>query len=139
MWNPTLSKIQYWFDQKIQEFDEAENQNPRSMIDKWMERYIHKVPHKLFFCEFPIILYEWLAQFTYKKKKFQGGEPTSWIPELIQELQETDNNTTRAIEVWLDSILEGYINEFAVDTTKSYSEAKGEFFNGPRGRFLLSL
>ena len=39
----------------------------------------------------------------------------------------------------MDSILEGYITEFGVDTTKSYSEAEREFFNGLRGRFLLSL
>ena len=39
----------------------------------------------------------------------------------------------------MDSILEGYITEVVVDTTKSYDEAEREFFNGPRGRFLLSL
>ena len=39
----------------------------------------------------------------------------------------------------MDSILEGYIIEFVVDTTKSYSEEEREFFNGPKGRFLLSL
>ena len=39
----------------------------------------------------------------------------------------------------MDSILEGYITEFAVDTNKAYIEAEREFFNGPRGRFLLSL
>ena len=39
----------------------------------------------------------------------------------------------------MDSILEGYINEFVVDTTKSYSEVEREIFNGPRGRFLLCL
>ena len=41
--------------------------------------------------------------------------------------------------MWLDSILEGYITEFVVDMNKSFSEAEREFFNGPRGRFLLSL
>ena len=39
----------------------------------------------------------------------------------------------------MDSILEGYITEFTIDTNKYYSEAKREFFNGPRGRFLLLL
>ena len=84
-------------------------------------------------------MYEWLARFTYLKTNFQGGEPTSWTPELIHELQETDNRASRVVELWLDSILEGYITEFAVDTTKSYSKAEREFINEPRGRFLLSL
>ena len=39
----------------------------------------------------------------------------------------------------MDSILEEYINEFIVDIDKSYNEVEREFFNGPRGRFLLSL
>ena len=39
----------------------------------------------------------------------------------------------------MDSILEGYITEFVVDTTKSYNEEEREFFSEPRGRFLLSL
>ena len=58
---------------------------------------------------------------------------------MIQELQEIDNKASQAVEIWMDSILEGYITKFAVDATKSYSEAEREFFNGPRGRFLLSL
>ena len=63
----------------------------------------------------------------------------SWTPELIRELQEVNNKASRVVEVWIDSTLEGYITEFAVDTTKSYSEAEREFFNRPSGRFLLSL
>ena len=63
----------------------------------------------------------------------------SWTLEIIQELQETDNKASRAVRVWLDSILEGYITEFMVDNNKSYSESERKFFNGPRGRFLLSL
>ena len=61
------------------------------------------------------------------------------VPGSIQELQEIDNRASQAVEVWMDSILEGYITEFAVNTTKSYSKEEKEFFNGPKGRFLLSL
>ena len=35
--------------------------------------------------------------------------------------------------------MEGYIIEFVVNTTKSYSEEEREFFNGPRGRFMFSF
>ena len=77
--------------------------------------------------------------FSKKKTNFQGGEQTSSTQELIQELQETNNRTSRAVEVWLDIILDGYITDFVVDTNKSFSEVEREFFNGPRGRFLFSL
>ena len=95
--------------------------------------------HESFFSKFPIILYEWLTQLTYKKTNFQGGKPTGWTLELIQQLQEVYNKASRVVEVWLDNILEGYITKFMIDTIKSYSDAKREFFKGPIGRFLLSL
>ena len=44
-----------------------------------------------------------------------------------------------ALDIWVDSILEGYITEFVVDTLTSYSEAKIELFQGPRGRYLSYL
>ena len=105
----------------------------------WLDRYIHDGPHEWFFCEFPVLLQEWLAKFTKKKTNFQGGESISWTPELIQELQEHNNRASWVVEVWLDSTLEGYIMEFAVNTNKSFSKAEREFFSGPQGRFLLSL
>ena len=61
LWHLTKLEIQDWFYLRIQEFAEAENQNPKLMIDAWLERYIHDGPHKWFFCEFLVILYEWLA------------------------------------------------------------------------------
>ena len=54
-------------------------------------------------------------------------------------MQEFDNRESHAVKVWFDSILEGYITEFTIDTNKSYSEVERELFNRPRGRFLLSL
>ena len=58
MWHLTRSKIQDWFDQKIWEFIEKENQNPRMTTDKWLEEYMHNGPHEYFFYEFIIILYD---------------------------------------------------------------------------------
>ena len=78
-------------------------------------------------------------QLIYGKENFQGGEPTFWNSELIQLLKEVDNRASRDVKVWLDSILEGYIIEFIVDTVKYYINIEREFFKGPRGRFLLSL
>ena len=138
-WHPTCLEIEGQFGLKLREFAETENQNPKLSMGNLLDRYIHNDPHEWFFYEFHIILYEWLAKSASKKKNFQGGEPTSWTPELIQELQETYNKASWAIEVWLDSILEGYITEFVVDTNKSFSEAERDFFNGPRGRFFMSL
>ena len=118
-WHPNRLEIEGWFDLKLQEFVEDENQNPNLSMSHWLDIYIHEGPHKCFFCEFPVVLYDWLENFTSKKTNFQGGELTSWAPEMIQELQEIDNKASWDVEVWLDSILEGYITDFVVDTNKS--------------------
>ena len=44
-----------------------ENQNLKLLKNDWLAKYIYDGAYEWFFCEFPIILYEWLAQFTYKK------------------------------------------------------------------------
>ena len=124
LWHLAKLEIQDWFDLRLREFIEAKNQNLRMMTNAWLARYIHDGPHKWIFYEFPIILYEWLARFTYKKHNLQRGELTSQTPELIQELQETDNKALWAIKVWLEIILEGYITDFVIDTNKSYKEVE---------------
>jgi hypothetical protein len=50
-----------------------------------------------------------------------------------------NNKFTRVVDFWLDSIVAGFIIEFAVDTTKSYSATEKEFLRGPRGRYIRSL
>ena len=117
-------QIEDWFDLKLWEFAETENQNPKLSINNWLVRYyIHDGTHEWFFFEFPIILHEWLERFTYKKNNHEGGDPTFWAPKIIHELQKTNNKASQAVEVWMDSILEGYITKFVVDTNKSYNKA----------------
>ena len=131
LWHPTKLEIEDWFDLNLQQFAKIENQNPKLSTTKWLNIYIYDHPYEWFFCEFSVVLYECLAWFTYNKNNHQGGEPKSWTLGMIQEVQKTDNKASQAFEVWPNSILEGYITEFAVDTNKSYSEAERDFFNGP--------
>jgi hypothetical protein len=50
-----------------------------------------------------------------------------------------NNKFTHAVDFWLDNIVVGYITEFAVDTSKSYSVEENDFLKGPRGRYIRSL
>ena len=86
MWHPTKPKIEDWFNLKLQEFAEVENHNPKLSTNDWLARYIYDGAYEWFFCEFPILLCEWLARFTYIKNKHEGGESTSWTPKVIKEL-----------------------------------------------------
>jgi hypothetical protein len=54
-------------------------------------------------------------------------------------LQQVNNKFTHAIDLWLDSIVAGFITEFVVDTTKSYTTTEKDFLKGPRGRYIRSL
>lgn len=58
---------------------------------------------------------------------------------MIQQLKGINNPISHAVDFWYDSILEGYVTEFAVNTVKSYNATKREFFKGPRGKYLNSL
>lgn len=42
-----------------------------------------------------------------------------WMPEKIQALKEISNPISRAIDLWINSILKGYVTEFAITCIKS--------------------
>ena len=43
------------------------------------------------------------------------------------------------MDFWLNSLLEGFVTEFAVDMLKDYNEAKRLFFKQYHGKYLNSL
>ena len=61
-----------------------------------------------------------------------------WTLELIHTVKSIDNPITRAFDFWLSSMLEGFVTEFAVEQTKSFSEAERYFFKGYCGKYLNS-
>ena len=58
---------------------------------------------------------------------------------MIHEVTKVINSIFGAIDFWVDSILQGYITKFAVETITSYSEVERIFFQGPRRRYFLSI
>ena len=54
-------------------------------------------------------------------------------------MQILDNPITRPVDFWLASVLECFVTEFAVEQTKSFSEAERYFFKGYRSKYLNSL
>ena len=73
------------------------------------------------------------------KEMLSMGEPKSWMLELIQWLKSVNNKISCVVDYWVDSILEGYITEFTVNTTKSYNVVERELFKGIQDRYLKSL
>jgi hypothetical protein len=137
-WNPTKAEIESWLKTKELEFAQKDNKNPRVTPHKYLEKYVFTDLHEVFFCDFPHLLQEWIL-------RLKDNHATNWIQQLewtsvqIEQLQQVNNKFTHAVDFWLDSIVAGFITEFAVDTTKSYNTAEKEFLRGPRGRYIRSL
>ena len=100
-------------------------------IEKWIDKYIYSDIHEIFFVEFPILLHEWLSRLETKQTNFQRRETVEWSDQLVCEVTSVSNTIFRAVDFWVDSILQGYITEFEVDTITSYRKAKRNVFRGP--------
>ena len=107
--------------------------------EDWLDRYIYSDIHEIFFAEFPIVLHEWLSILATRKTNFQKSEAVEWSNQLVHEITSVSNTVSRAVDFWVDSILQGYITEFEVEKITSYSEAERIFFQGPHGRYLTSI
>ena len=54
-----------------------------------------------------------------------------WNAQLVHELTSVSNPISRDVDFWVESILQGYIIDFVVETITSYSEVERKFFQGP--------
>ena len=86
--------------------------NKRLSKEEWLDNYLYIEIHEIFFVPFPTELYE-------------------WIPELVQRLEASDDKIKCVVDHWLDLIIKGFITEFVVNTSVSYSEAEQCFLKGP--------
>ena len=104
-----------------------------------MNIYLYTKEHKIFFCSFPCELYEFLAKLADGQGTWKLDNPIVWTPELVRHLEGSKNKIIRVGDYWIDSILGGFITEFVIDTSVSYSEDERQFFKGPRDKYLKSL
>ena len=139
LWHPTKKQIEDWMESKMLVFAQKERKRSSLSAEGWLDQYIYFDIHEIFFAEFPIVLHEWLSRLETRQTNFQRREAVGWSAQLIHKVTSVSNPISRAIDFWVDSILQGYIIEFAVETITSYSEAESNFFQGPRRRYLLSI
>jgi hypothetical protein len=138
-WHPSKEEIENWIESKEKEFTEEENRNHRLSTKDWLKRYIFSDIHEVFFANFPTELLAWLSILEENKTSTCSERLAEWTLEVIQRLKKTDNSISRAVDFWLNNLLEGFITEFAIDTLKAYSEAERLFFKGYHGKYLSSL
>jgi len=95
--------------------------------------------HEIFFASFPSELYEWITKLTDSQGRCRLDKPIVWTPELVRKLEASEDKITCAMDHWNDQIIGGFITEFAVDTSISYSEVERHFLKGQRGKYIKYL
>ena len=92
--------------------------------------------HEIFFCSLPIELYEWIAKLVDNQGRWRLQRLIVWTPELVWRLEASEDKTTHVVDHWLDRIIGGFVTDFTVNTSVSYSEVERRFFKGSRGKYL---
>jgi hypothetical protein len=62
-----------------------------------------------------------------------------WTLELVHRLEASEDNIAHTVDHWLGRIIGGFITEFTIDTSVSYSEEERRFLKGPRGKYVKYL
>ena len=123
-WKPEMKEIEDWFKRQIHEFIVKENHSKKLTAERWKNRYTITESYEIFFVTFAIKLQESLARLVELHKCWKDERVTQWTPELIQQLERTDNIITRMVDYWVDNVLGGFVKEFSIDQFVSYSESK---------------
>jgi hypothetical protein len=74
-----------------------------------MQKYVYIELHEILFEKFPIILIEWLEILVENTGRYRTAAPRNWTPELVTQQNYVINPTTCTMDLWLDTILGGYI------------------------------
>ena len=109
---------------KIHAFTVQENSNLRVLREQWLECYLYTKIHEIFFASFPSELYEWIEKLADSQERWKLNNHIVWTLELVHRLQALEYKITHVVDHWLDRIIGGFITEFAVDTSVSYSAAE---------------
>ena len=101
-----------------------ENRNPRVSKEEWLERYLYMEIHEIFLASFPFELYELTTKLADGQGRCRLDKPIMWTLELVRRLEASKDKIVRVVNHWLDRIIGGFITEFTVDTSVSYSEVE---------------
>ena len=129
-WNTNKKEIEDWLYRKIHEFAAQENKNMWLTKEQWLDRYLYIKIHMIFFYSFPVKLYEWIVKLVDDQGRWGLDKLIVWTPELVRRLEAAEDKITHVVNHWLDRIIGGFVTEFAVDTSDSYSEAERRFLKG---------
>ena len=80
--------------------------------------------HESFFESFPFEFYQWIAKLTDNQGRCRLNKPIVWTPQLVPRLEASEDKIACVVDYLLNQIIGGFIIEFVVDTSVSYSEVE---------------
>jgi hypothetical protein len=83
MWRPTKEEIRHWLETKEHEFSKDQNKNLLTVSEQWLQRYVFKYLHEIFFVDFSNVLTKWVHRLAKKNETFHTVVPRNWTLELI--------------------------------------------------------
>ena len=87
--------------------------------------------YEIFWCKFREGFYNWLQRLQTKEKiGSHSRSPHTWTQVDLIELHRLDTDLTRAIKIWVQATLGGYIIEFIVEGHLSFSKAGAMLIQG---------
>ena len=54
-------------------------------------------------------------------------------------MEASENKIAHAVDHWFNRVIGGFVIEFSIDTSVSYSETERRFSKGPRGEYVKYL
>jgi len=76
-------EIEEWLDKKIHEFMTQENKTPSVSEKRWLDCYVYREIHEIFFASFPSELYEWIARLADNQGRCKLNQLIVWTPKLV--------------------------------------------------------
>jgi hypothetical protein len=84
-------------EKKESKFAQKDNRNPKITPHKYLDKYVFNDLHKVFLCDFPHVLQEWILRLKYNHPTNQIRK-IKWNLVEIMELQQVNNKFTRTID-----------------------------------------
>jgi len=86
-----------------------ENRTSQVFEKKWLEHYMYREIHEIFFVSFPSKLYEWIANLADSQGRCRLDKPIVWTLELVRRLEASEDKIVRVVDNCLDQIIRGLL------------------------------
>lgn len=137
-------EIRRWWDNHLDQFiaQHVELTNQRERLLKDLVLFSNSVSdtYEILWGKFHSYLYNWLQRFqTRIPRDISWMINHKWVHGDLVALHRLDTELTRMVDFWVETTLDGYIVEFAIECYQSFLKAEAIFHSGLGGKLLKEI